>query len=120
MIKSGYKIGPEQYTPSEMLRQTIAAEENGFDSIDVSDHFHPWSEEGQSCFTWTWLGVGTGEALNEYPVTHEWPEYNKRQEMLAEAIHLIREPWSGEKVSFDGMHYCTQEAKLYTLPGRKI
>jgi coenzyme F420-dependent glucose-6-phosphate dehydrogenase len=165
MIKLGYKIGPEQYTPSEMLRQTIAAEENGFDSIDVSDHFHPWSEDGQSCFTWTWLGaaavrtkkielgtgltcpilrynpaiiaqaaatvsslaggrtylgVGTGEALNEYPVTCEWPEYNERQEMLAEAIHLIRELWSGEKVSFDGMHYCTQEAKLYTLPAREI
>ncbi len=165
MVRLGYKIAPEQYTPSEMLRQAIAAEENGFDSIDVSDHFHPWSEEGQSCFTWSWLGaaavrtkkielgtgltcpilrynpaiiaqaaatisslaggrtylgVGTGEALNEYTVTCEWPEYKERQEMLAEAIHLIRELWSGEKVSFDGMYYCTQKAKLYTLPARDI
>jgi coenzyme F420-dependent glucose-6-phosphate dehydrogenase len=46
MVKLGLKIGPEQYTPSEMLRQTIAAEESGYDGIDVSDHFHPWSEEG--------------------------------------------------------------------------
>ncbi|MCQ6962282.1 TIGR03557 family F420-dependent LLM class oxidoreductase [Methanolobus chelungpuianus] len=165
MIKIGYKIGPEQYTPSEMLEQTIAVEENGFDSIDVSDHFHPWSEEGQSCFTWSWLGaaavstkkikigtgvtcpilryhpaiiaqaaatvaslaggrtylgLGTGEALNEYPVTCEWPEYNERQEMLAESIKLIRELWSGEKITFDGMYYCTQDAKLYTLPPRDI
>lgn len=165
LVKIGYKIGPEQYTPSEMLEQTIAAEENGFDSIDVSDHFHPWSEEGQSCFTWSWLGaaavstkkirigtgvtcpilryhpaiiaqaaatvaalaggrtylgLGTGEALNEYPVTCEWPEYNERQEMLAESIKLIRELWSGEKITFDGMYYCTQDAKLYTLPPQEI
>ncbi len=57
MLKLGYKIGPEQFPPSEMLEQVIAAEKNGFESIDSSDHFHPWSEEGQACFTWSWLGA---------------------------------------------------------------
>ncbi len=165
MLKLGFKIAPEQYTPSEMLRQVIAAENNGFDSIDVSDHFHPWSEQGQSCFTWTWLGaaaastkkielgtgltcpilrynpaiiaqatatvsslaggrtylaVGTGEALNEYPVTCEWPEFSERQHMLEEAVKLIRELWTGEKVNFEGDYYCTRAAKLYTLPAEDI
>ncbi|MFI5273668.1 MAG: TIGR03557 family F420-dependent LLM class oxidoreductase [Ktedonobacterales bacterium] len=53
----GWKAGPEQYAPNELLDYAIAAEQAGFDSIDVSDHFQPWSEAGQACFTWTWLGA---------------------------------------------------------------
>jgi coenzyme F420-dependent glucose-6-phosphate dehydrogenase len=165
MLKLGYKIGPEQFPPSEMLEQVIAAEKNGFESIDVSDHFHPWSEEGQACFTWTWLGaaaartetielgpgvtcpilrynpaiiaqaaatvsslaggrtylgVGTGEALNEYPVTYEWPTFRERQGMMIEAIQLIRSLWTGEKIDFEGCYYRTRQAKLYTLPKNEI
>ena len=51
----------------------------------------------------TYLSVGTGEALNEYHVTWEWPEYDERQLRMIEAIELIRELWTGEKVSFDGV-----------------
>jgi len=56
-IQLGWKAGPEQYPPMELLDYAIAAEQAGFDSLDVSDHFHPWSEDGQACFTWTWLGA---------------------------------------------------------------
>ena len=57
MLKLGYKIAPEQFPPSEMLEQVITAEKAGFESIAASDHFHPWSEDGQSCFIWSWLGA---------------------------------------------------------------
>jgi coenzyme F420-dependent glucose-6-phosphate dehydrogenase len=67
-----------------------------------------------------YLGVGTGEALNEYAATGEWPEYEERQEMLAEAIDLIRALWSGEEVSFDGAYYTTRKARLYTPPTSSI
>jgi coenzyme F420-dependent glucose-6-phosphate dehydrogenase len=53
----GWKAGPEQFPPIELLDYAVAAEEAGFESINVSDHFHPWSEEGQAPFTWTWLGA---------------------------------------------------------------
>ena len=56
-IQLGWKAGPEQYPPNELLDYAVAAEQAGFDSLDVSDHFHPWSETGQACFTWTWLGA---------------------------------------------------------------
>jgi coenzyme F420-dependent glucose-6-phosphate dehydrogenase len=56
-IQLGWKAGPEQYPPMELLDYAITAEQAGFDSLDVSDHFHPWSDDGQSCFTWTWLGA---------------------------------------------------------------
>ena|SRR5437763_11067321 len=57
MLSLGWKAGTEQYPPTELLDYAVVAEQVGFDSIDVSDHFHPWSEAGQSCFTWTWLGA---------------------------------------------------------------
>src|SRR5262245_42336231 len=46
MLKLGWKAGTEQYAPEELLDYAIAAEDAGFDSIDASDHFHPWAEQG--------------------------------------------------------------------------
>jgi coenzyme F420-dependent glucose-6-phosphate dehydrogenase len=53
----GWKAGPEQYPPVELLDYAVEAERAGFDSLEVSDHFHPWSEDGQAAFTWSWLGA---------------------------------------------------------------
>ena len=47
MAVLGWKAGPEQYGPNELLEQAVAAEKAGFKSLNVSDHFHPWSEEGR-------------------------------------------------------------------------
>ncbi len=165
MIQLGWKAGTEQYSPDELLDYAIAAEEAGFDSIDASDHFHPWAEKGQACFVWTWLGavaaktkkvtlgtgvtcptlryhpaviaqaaatvawlapkrfflgVGTGEALNEYAATAQWPVYNVRRAQLGEAIDLIRALWTGEKITHSGVYYSTRKAKLYTCPSEAI
>jgi coenzyme F420-dependent glucose-6-phosphate dehydrogenase len=57
MLRLGWKAATEQFRPDELLDFAIAAEEAGFDSIDASDHFHPWSEAGQASFVWTWLGA---------------------------------------------------------------
>jgi TAT-translocated FGD2 family F420-dependent dehydrogenase len=61
------------------------------------------------------LGVGTGEAVNEAPF-EPWGRFNERAERLAEAITLIRRLWSGEWVDFDGRHYQARGAKLYDVP----
>jgi hypothetical protein len=42
MLQLGWKAGTEQYPPAELLEYAIAAEAAGFDSINASDHFHPW------------------------------------------------------------------------------
>src|SRR5262249_1799949 len=60
------------------------------------------------------LGVGTGEALNEYSATGLWPGYNDRRCQMIEAIELIRKFRSGEKVTHQGEYYETHKAKLYT------
>jgi coenzyme F420-dependent glucose-6-phosphate dehydrogenase len=62
------------------------------------------------------LGVGTGEALNEYAATGMYPGYNVRREQLAEAIELMRALFTGEQVTHKGAWYETRKAKLYTRP----
>jgi coenzyme F420-dependent glucose-6-phosphate dehydrogenase len=62
------------------------------------------------------LGVGTGENLNEHILGQGWPEWDVRAEMLEEAIEVIRALWSGEVVSRRGGYYRVQNAQLYSLP----
>src|SRR5262245_30985070 len=62
------------------------------------------------------LGVGTGENLNEHIVGEGWPETEVRQERLEEAIGVIRELWKGGNVSHHGRHFTVENARLYSLP----
>jgi coenzyme F420-dependent glucose-6-phosphate dehydrogenase len=62
------------------------------------------------------LGVGTGENLNEHIVGHGWPETEIRQERLEEAVEIIRLLWKGDNVSHRGRHFTVENARLYTLP----
>jgi len=62
------------------------------------------------------LGVGSGENLNEHVVGERWPPLAVRLEMLEEAIEAIRELWTGKLVSHRGKHYTIENARLYTLP----
>jgi coenzyme F420-dependent glucose-6-phosphate dehydrogenase len=62
------------------------------------------------------LGVGTGENLNEHVLGDKWPDWDLRARMLAEAVEVIRELWKGDVTSFDGMFYEVENARLYTLP----
>ena len=60
------------------------------------------------------LGVGTGESLNEVPATAmAWPEPKERMARLKEALALIRQLWSEERVSFRGQYYQTDRATIY-------
>jgi coenzyme F420-dependent glucose-6-phosphate dehydrogenase len=63
------------------------------------------------------LGVGTGEALNETPATaQEFPGRKERRLRLAEAIKLIRLLWTEERVDFEGDYYRTSKATIYDRP----
>lgn len=62
------------------------------------------------------LGVGSGEALNEHILGDAWPPADERLEMLAEAVEVMRELWSGRNVTYRGRHYRVVNARLYTLP----
>lgn len=62
------------------------------------------------------LGVGTGERLNEQAATNAYGNYAERHDRLAEAIDLIRRLWSGTRTSFSGRYFQTNELKLYDVP----
>jgi G6PDH family F420-dependent oxidoreductase len=64
------------------------------------------------------LGLGTGEYLNEHILGYPWPRIETRQEMLAEAIHIIRELWKGDEFSHEGTYFIVRDARIYTLPER--
>jgi len=62
------------------------------------------------------LGVGTGENLNEHITGQGWPAFEIRAEMLEEAIEVIRLLWQGGEQSHYGAYYVVENARLYTLP----
>ena len=62
------------------------------------------------------LGVGTGENLNEHILGDRWPGHEERLEMLEEAIGVIRELWEGGLVTQRGRYYKVDRARLYSLP----
>ncbi|WP_396926314.1 TIGR03557 family F420-dependent LLM class oxidoreductase [Mycolicibacterium sp.] len=165
MAKIGYFLSSEQFGPKELVDQAKRAEAAGFESLWISDHFHPWNDEqGQSPFVWSVigalseatslpvstavtcptvrihpaiiaqaaataavqldgkfvLGVGSGEALNEHILGDPWPSVGVRQEMLEEAVDVIRLLHRGDEVSHHGLHYEVQEARIYTRPEQPV
>jgi G6PDH family F420-dependent oxidoreductase len=62
------------------------------------------------------LGVGSGENLNEHIFGDYWPAADERQEMLEEAIEVIRLLWQGGYQTHRGKHYRVENARIYSLP----
>ncbi|MEU4413403.1 glucose-6-phosphate dehydrogenase (coenzyme-F420) [Nocardia salmonicida] len=64
------------------------------------------------------LGVGTGEALNEIATGYkgEWPDFKERFARLREAVKMMRELWTGDRVDFEGEYYHTVGASIYDVP----
>ena len=163
VLKLGYKASAEQFDARKLLDYAVLAEQCGFDSVFVSDHFQPWRHTGghaPSAIAWLGalgastskivmgtsvltptfrhhpsmvaqafgtlgqlfpgrvvLGVGSGESLNEVPATGApWPEMKERFARLREAVKLIKQLWTEERVSFEGEYYKTARATIYDRP----
>lgn len=66
------------------------------------------------------LGLGAGEALNEHITGEHWPTADIRQDMLEEAVDIIRHLWQGEETNYWGEFYTVENARIYTLPKEPI
>jgi coenzyme F420-dependent glucose-6-phosphate dehydrogenase len=62
------------------------------------------------------LGVGTGERLNEHVTGDHWPRPDARREMLREAVDIMRQLWTGDLVTHRGTHFEVDGARIYSLP----
>jgi coenzyme F420-dependent glucose-6-phosphate dehydrogenase len=63
-----------------------------------------------------WLGLGTGERLNEHVTGAPWPPADVRTEMLEEAVQVIRTLWGGDEVDHRGRYFTVENARLFSLP----
>jgi coenzyme F420-dependent glucose-6-phosphate dehydrogenase len=57
-LKIGYKASAEQFGPSRLVDLGVAAEQHGFDTVTVSDHYQPWRHEGgHAPFSLAWMSA---------------------------------------------------------------
>ena len=65
------------------------------------------------------LGIGSGESLNESPLAAIWPPVSEQVERMEEGLEIIRRLFDGERLTYDGRHFQTDEAILHTRPNRR-
>jgi coenzyme F420-dependent glucose-6-phosphate dehydrogenase len=65
-----------------------------------------------------WLGLGSGEALNEHIIGGYWPETPERIARMFEAIDVIRALFDSRErdVKHDGKFYKLESTRLWTMP----
>src|SRR4051812_2686265 len=63
-----------------------------------------------------YLGVGSGEALNEHILGDKWPNADVRLSMLEEAVELMRLLWQGEDTSFEGGDHAVENTPPHNPP----
>jgi G6PDH family F420-dependent oxidoreductase len=66
------------------------------------------------------LGLGSGENLNEHTVGEGWPAVETRQEMLEEAVEIVRALFGGDLVTFRGEHFAVDSSRLWDLPDEQV
>src|SRR4051795_12636553 len=91
----------------------------------VVHHYHP----GAIAQAWmtleamypgrVWLGVGSGESVNEAPLGLDWPSPEEQLERFDRGLEAIVRLWDGETVTMDGGWFRLREAKLYTRAKRR-
>ncbi|GMA29335.1 LLM class F420-dependent oxidoreductase [Arenivirga flava] len=62
------------------------------------------------------LGLGSGENLNEHTVGEGWPAVGVRQDMLEEAVHIIRALHDGGLVTWEGQYFRVDSSRVWDLP----
>lgn len=63
-----------------------------------------------------WLGLGSGEALNEHVVAEYWPEAPERLRRMWEAIEVIQKLFTGTDVKHRGEFFRMETMRLWTMP----
>jgi len=66
------------------------------------------------------LGVGTGENLNEHVLGAKWPAADERLEMLEEAVEVMRLLWQGGYQTHRGKHYTVENLRIFDLPDEPV
>ena len=58
MTRFGYMLSSEEWNPDDLVAHAVMAADAGFETLGISDHFHPWiDEQGCSPFVWGVIGA---------------------------------------------------------------
>jgi coenzyme F420-dependent glucose-6-phosphate dehydrogenase len=66
------------------------------------------------------LGVGSGENLNEHILGDRWPLPDERLDMLEESVEVMRLLWQGGEQTHRGKHYTVDHARVYDVPDKGV
>ncbi len=91
MLRLGYKASAEQFGPRELLEFSVIAEEVGFDSVMVSDHFQPWRHTGgHAPYSLAWLAA-LGERTSRVTMgtSVATPTFRYHPSIVAQAMATI-------------------------------
>lgn len=93
----GYAASFEQFHPTDLLKYSQQAEQQGFEAVMASDHFHPWTpSQGQSGFVWTWLGsLGVATSIKKFGTGVTPPGYRYHPAVLAQAAATVEAMFPG-------------------------
>lgn len=100
------ELGTAVTTPTHRYHPAIVAQ-----AFATLDYLYP----GRIFVT-----LGTGHKMNETPLGYEWPGFQEKVQRLQEALEIIQLLWKGGFVNYQGKYYTINNAKLYTLPKKKI
>ena len=103
---TGLRMGTGVTCPTLRIHPAIIAQAAATTAVMAEDRF--------------WLGVGSGEALNEHILGTVWPEADVRLEMLEESVEVLRLLWQGGSQSHHGKHYTVENAQIFDLPSSSI
>jgi coenzyme F420-dependent glucose-6-phosphate dehydrogenase len=90
-LRLGYKASAEQFDPKTLLEFAVAAEQHGFDSVVVSDHFQPWRHTGgHAPFSFAWLGaVGARTNRVQLGTSVVTPTFRYHPSVVAQAMGTL-------------------------------
>jgi coenzyme F420-dependent glucose-6-phosphate dehydrogenase len=92
----GYAASFEQFHPTDLLTWSKLAEENGFEAVMASDHFHPWvPSQGHSAFVWSWMGALGVETKVKFGTGVTPPGYRYHPAVLAQAAATLEAMFPG-------------------------
>lgn len=111
MVALGYKASAEQFGPNELLRFGVLAEELGFDSVMVSDHFQPFRHTaGHAPFSFAWLGaLGARTSRVLMGTSVVTPTYRYNPAVVAQAAATLAVMFPGRFVLGIGTGESTNE-----------
>jgi coenzyme F420-dependent glucose-6-phosphate dehydrogenase len=118
VLKLGYKASAEQFGPAELLEFGCQAEQNGFDSVFVSDHFQPWRHTGgHAPFSLAWLGaLGARTSRIVIGTSVLTPTFRYHPSIVAQAFGTLGDMFPGRVILGIGTGESLNEVPATSMP----